>query len=562
VRSLPRVVSQIPNDLRQFLEKVREYISNTGDNQFVTKGDLLRGGIISTTPGGQIIPPEQYVVDTPRVPTGLATSGALATIILTWDEPNYRGHARTEIWAADTNDFDAKELIGTAEGTVFSHSVGSGATKYYWIRFVNSLDVVGPFNSTTGTVGVTGQDPDYLIEVLSDAYGVTGDAPFFQIDTPTVINGVTIPAGTYIKQAWIADATISRAKIQDLAVDNAKISDLSAAKITAGSLQVGSYIQSSNYSAGNTGWKIDASGSAEFQNATVRGTVFATTGQFKGILLGRDATDYSTGIGFYSGGDSTAYRWRVGNPAGARIQWNGTAIEVYNGSNQLTMTSGGIDASYVTGLGTLATQNSVNWNTQITNIPSFGNFAYLNSITSANISTYISSAAIGTAYIANGAITNALIETAAITSAKIGNLEVDTINIKGNAVTQSVSGFNASTVYPLNVGTEYTVATTTTLTIPQYSDAVAITYSLFFFNDLGSGRDLFVYIKRNGTTIETIYPRVKANTDIVITRMYLDTSPGSSASYSVVILLNDSGTNYNFSVPANKGLITAELFKR
>jgi hypothetical protein len=81
------------------------------------------------------------------------------------------------------------------------------------------------------------------------------------------------------------------------------------------------------------------------------------------------------------------------------------------------------------GAGSLATKSAVNWNTDLTNIPAFGNFAYISSITSENISTYISAAAIGAAYIANGAITNALIANAAITSAKIGNAAIGTANI-------------------------------------------------------------------------------------------------------------------------------------
>jgi hypothetical protein len=60
-----------------------------------------------------------------------------------------------------------------------------------------------------------------------------------------------------------------------------------------------------------------------------------------------------------------------------------------------------LSTSGVSGLGSLATANNVDWNTNVVNIPAFGGFAYLSSITSANISTYISSAAIGTAYISD-----------------------------------------------------------------------------------------------------------------------------------------------------------------
>ncbi len=83
----------------------------------------------------------------------------------------------------------------------------------------------------------------------------------------------------------------------------------------------------------------------------------------------------------------------------------------------------------ISGLGTLATKNSVNWSTELSNMPSFGNFAWLSSINSANIGSYFSGLAIGDAYIANGAIT----------SAKIGALAVETLNIQNQAVTVPVA---------------------------------------------------------------------------------------------------------------------------
>lgn len=97
-----------------------------------------------------------------------------------------------------------------------------------------------------------------------------------------------------------------------------------------------------------------------------------------------------------------------------------------------------VSTGQVTGLGTLATQNAVDWNSQLVNIPAFGNFAYLSSITNANISTYIASGAIGTAYIAN----------AAITSAKIGLASVDTLRVAGNAVTVATAGTFNTTANP------------------------------------------------------------------------------------------------------------------
>jgi Domain of unknown function (DUF1983) len=58
-----------------------------------------------------------------------------------------------------------------------------------------------------------------------------------------------------------------------------------------------------------------------------------------------------------------------------------------------------LPVSGVSGLGALATRNDVDWNAHLVSKPNFGNFAYLSSIDSANISTYIQAAAIGQAYI-------------------------------------------------------------------------------------------------------------------------------------------------------------------
>lgn len=187
----------------------------------------------------------------------------------------------------------------------------------------------------------------FAIAPVQTNHASSDGSPFFHRTTDTVINGVTVPAGTYMKAAYIHDATITKAKIADLAVDDAKIANLSAAKLTAGSLAVGQYIQSTGYIAGNTGWKINSDGNAEFSNAVIRGTVYASNGQFFGTVLGGAASTYSLGNGFYSGYDSNTYKWRVGSPTGARIQWNGLAVEVYDGNNKLTLASGDLSNTFI-----------------------------------------------------------------------------------------------------------------------------------------------------------------------------------------------------------------------
>lgn len=62
---------------------------------------------------------------------------------------------------------------------------------------------------------------------------------------------------------------MNNALIQDGSITNAKI---------------GNFIQSNNYIAGEQGWIINKNGSSEFSEVTVRGTIYATDGWFKGTV--------------------------------------------------------------------------------------------------------------------------------------------------------------------------------------------------------------------------------------------------------------------------------------
>jgi hypothetical protein len=63
-------------------------------------------------------------------------------------------------------------------------------------------------------------------------------SPFFYRTSSTVINGVTIPAGAYMKSAYIHDASITNAKIANLAVDSAKVADAAIVEAKIGTAAV------------------------------------------------------------------------------------------------------------------------------------------------------------------------------------------------------------------------------------------------------------------------------------------------------------------------------------
>lgn len=116
------------------------------------------------------------------------------------------------------------------------------------------------------SLGLTGSGTNvqsqciFLVDrfVLMTAANGTYQSPFY------VTNGAM-----YVREAFIKNASIETAKIADAAITTAKIAQR---------------IQSTNYSKGSAGWMIDKNGNAEFNNTTVRGTVYASSGKFTGTV--------------------------------------------------------------------------------------------------------------------------------------------------------------------------------------------------------------------------------------------------------------------------------------
>jgi hypothetical protein len=68
------------------------------------------------------------------------------------------------------------------------------------------------------------------------AVGQSAIVPFIVQTSAATINGVSVPAGVYMNDAYIRNGTITSAKIGEAAIDDAKIASLSADKITAGTI--------------------------------------------------------------------------------------------------------------------------------------------------------------------------------------------------------------------------------------------------------------------------------------------------------------------------------------
>ncbi|EIT0701062.1 DUF1983 domain-containing protein [Escherichia coli] len=147
---------------------------------------------------------------------------------------------------------------------------------------INGQSVLIEENKTTITNINGNMSATWSIKIASDSRGVkyasgmslgiTGDGQntqsqcIFLVDRFVLMTGengsyqtpfYVENGGCYIREAWIKDATITTAKIAQ-------------------------QIQSTNYASGVTGWMINKDGRAEFNNVVVRGSVYATNGEFSG----------------------------------------------------------------------------------------------------------------------------------------------------------------------------------------------------------------------------------------------------------------------------------------
>ena len=160
---------------------------------------------------------------------------------------------------------------------------------------INTANKIGEVRVTSGnllqqipviaTIEVEDSVDKYFRIVAVDKSGNSSDPSDGQSAGGNLIAEANITDAT-ITTAKIGDAQITTAKIGDAQITSAKVNDLSADKLTSGSIIggeiiVGSsgntsgFIKSQNYSSGSAGWQISPDGSAEFQNATIRGTLNA-----------------------------------------------------------------------------------------------------------------------------------------------------------------------------------------------------------------------------------------------------------------------------------------------
>jgi hypothetical protein len=233
--------------------------------------------------------------------TNLVSNSGLATTLGNYPTnasltTNYytKTEANTAISNATTNLVSSSTLnnyttTAALQANYFTKASGNALEGKYTVKvdlngYVSGFGLASTANDAGATSAFAVRSDSFFIASPSGP-GITPTAPFIVRTTPVNLGGVEVPVGVYITDGYIQNGTITNAKIANLAVDSAKIASITADKIIAGSINVGQYIQSSNYVSGSAGWKIDGGGSAEFGAASIRGQLVASQINSNGLSI-------------------------------------------------------------------------------------------------------------------------------------------------------------------------------------------------------------------------------------------------------------------------------------
>ena len=205
--------------LDQFLRGVHGILTNRlvrpGPDRAPTQAELETGVII--------VPSNDSNLTTPPTPTNVAADGGLGLVFLSWDTPTYRGHSYAEVFRNNSDTIGSAQKIGTSASSMYVDNVTDTVTRYYWVRFVNSSGVTGPFHAVNGVSGAGATDPGYMLSLL------TGKITESQLYTSlgSRINMIDAPATT-IGSVAHRIAIESKARSDDDAAINTRIDALVA----------------------------------------------------------------------------------------------------------------------------------------------------------------------------------------------------------------------------------------------------------------------------------------------------------------------------------------------
>ena len=470
IPGIPKPPSSLNPATRQYLEVLAEAVEirlgRKGDprDRAITLRELIESGLAVDLKAAPFDPNNpnisnmgfgtNEIVDSsvPPPPTSFTVAAAYSQVILSWDYPNYSNHSFTEIYGHSSDVIGDAQLIGVSTGRVYIDPIGSGASRYYWIRHVSTSSIQGPWNSGTGTLGQTATDVAHQINVLSGA--ITSSELATSLATPignlpantnTEISSLQSQINTLTNVAAWASGTAYA--LTDLVTYSGNLYECTTAHTASNSNKptgsssnnsywtfVGAYSSLAAAVAGNTSSISDvnyisssSNSAAAVKIASLDATVndsatglsatatalsnLSTTVSTQGTSINTVASDVST-LSTSVGNNSTSISTQATSINGLQGQYS---VKIDNNDHvsgfglSSTAVDGTPTSAFIVRADKFAVIDPANTSTGLTNSPPADTVPFF--IDSGN--TYIKTA---------------MIEDASITNAKIGDLSADKIN--------------------------------------------------------------------------------------------------------------------------------------
>lgn len=183
--------------------------------------------------------------------TSLAISAAFKNIFLTWVNPTDVDFDVVEVWRSDTNDRTLASKIAEVRTTFYGDNVGTGITRYYWLRARDTSGNESTWNPVSVTGGVTETTAQIITVDIADSAVIGTKIADATIDMASKIQGLLPNANLaqITDPAKLADAIVLEAKLAVGAVTEGKIasgavigSKLAAETITGDKIAAGTIV--------------------------------------------------------------------------------------------------------------------------------------------------------------------------------------------------------------------------------------------------------------------------------------------------------------------------------
>lgn len=457
---------QLKKTLDSLIEVVQVLVGRRGDprDRAVTLRELIGSGLaeelldnpFNPNAGTGVVdfgPPSALNdVTIPPAPTGLDASAAFTTSVVSWDSPQFGNFAFAEVFRATSNDISNAVIADTTTASVWSDSVDYNQTFYYWVRFVSTSDVRGPFagsESATTAANISAVMTS-LSQTLADlpgynllATGTTAATIIKSSSQPsTRTNGDALQPNDiwfdtddgqiYTRNssnnAWVAgrDATL----VSLFGSTSFTGSTLTAAMATAQS-DIVTVTNAQSSTASSLTSLTSTVGTNTSSISTLNTTTASHTGDINAMFVLQVSTE--------SDGSKSAAGMVVGSNAsdgsGAQsyVQFQADKFVVWNGNNAST-------APFIVSSNTVFIKDAMIQDAAITTAKIASLAVDEARIASGAITNAkLGDASISTAKIQDAAITDAKILNAAVTNAKIANAAIDTAKV-GSLFANSLSG--------------------------------------------------------------------------------------------------------------------------